>query len=425
MRRGAGAAKRLGVLAVLLGGLLASCSQAVRLAPTPTLYRGGAPYPVEGVPVAQRAPAASLLYVTDRARREDGAGYGFARSQSMAFGVARMRFGAANSWQAVLAESLGQRGARGLKLELLDTTEVVRWPATPLPIAEGDSQPVQEVLARYRSQSESFQQTLAREMRLTRQRNVVLFIHGYRSSFADAMGSLANVWHFSGRRGVPVLYSWPAGNPGLFGYFRDRESAEFSVYHLKEFLRLVAATPGLERIDLIAHSRGAEVATAALREMSIGLRAAGRDPRRALKIENLILAAPDIDLGIARQRLLAERFARNFGRISVYLNSDDRALALAQWLLTGTRFGRIDAGDLTAADRQIFARLGNVNFVNTRRAVGRTSHSYFRENPAVVSDIVQILRHDAAPGSPLRPLQPRPGPFWELAPDYLLAAESG
>ena len=35
---------------------------------------------------------------------------------------------------------------------------------------------------------------------------------------------IAELWHFLGRQGVPILYTWPAGFGGLRGYTRDRES---------------------------------------------------------------------------------------------------------------------------------------------------------------------------------------------------------
>ena len=128
---------------------------------------------------------------------------------------------------------------------------------------------------------------------------------------------------------VPMLYSWPSGSDGLFGYLTDRESGEFTIFHLKQFLRVLASTPGLRRIHIVAHSRGAAVAFTALREMIIEDRARGLDPVESLKIENLILAAPDVSFDIVGQRLVAERFGLAFGRLTVYINQSDDALKLA------------------------------------------------------------------------------------------------
>ena len=99
----------------------------------------------------------------------------------------------------------------------------------------------------------------------------------------------------------------------MFGYFADRESGEFTIFHLKEFVRLIASSPEVERIHILAHSRGTDVTTTALRELVIEARAAGKNPRESLRIANLVLAAPDIDFDVVRQRLMAEKFGPAIG----------------------------------------------------------------------------------------------------------------
>ena len=51
------------------------------------------------------------------------------------------------------------------------------------------------------------------------------------------------------------------------GYNVDRESGEFAVHHLKQAIRLIADTPGVEKLHLLAHSRGTDVLVTALREL--------------------------------------------------------------------------------------------------------------------------------------------------------------
>ena len=55
------------------------------------------------------------------------------------------------------------------------------------------------------------------------------------------------------------------------------------------------------------------------------------DLKKYFKIANLILAAPDLDYGVVRQRLLAEQFGTAFGQITVYTTSGDKALSLSQF----------------------------------------------------------------------------------------------
>ena len=82
---------------------------------------------------------------------------------------------------------------------------------------------------------------------------------------------MAELWHFLGRIGVPIIYTWPAGYPGLFGYTYDRESSEFTVNHFRELLTLMAGFPEIEKINLIAHSRGTDIAVTKDRYVDAGI----------------------------------------------------------------------------------------------------------------------------------------------------------
>jgi pimeloyl-ACP methyl ester carboxylesterase len=415
-----GWAGRLLAVALCLG--VGGCDQPVKLAQTPTLHRMGLGFPAEEVPVALRTVDPEILYVTDRRPDlEDGrvTGYGHARSDSMAFGVARVRFGEFDSWPALIARADATEGRRqSLITEGYD--ERLRFPETPLPYVVQNGRPIVEpgAAGAYRSAIAEFQRAVADRLRTAERKEVIIFIHGFNNDLDDGLATVASLWHFSGRFGVPVSYSWPAGNKGLTAYIKDRESGEFSIYHLKEFLRALAAVPGLEKVHIVAHSRGADVTTTALRELAIFEMGAGRDLRRTLKIETLILAAPDLDFGVVRQRLAAENAASSVGQVYIYINPRDGALGFAQALATGTRIGRLSPDDLTEKDWSELAQARNVHFINVEDAGGRIGHAYFRDNPAVLSDVVLILRTGALPGSDLRPLEPVRGQYWSLHRNY-------
>src|SRR6202012_1086510 len=117
---------------------------------------------------------------------------------------------------------------------------------------------------------------------------------------------MADLWHFLGRRGVPIAYSWPAGSTGALAYFYDRESSEFTVYHLKQMLRLVASCPEVQRVHIIGHSRGTDVVVSALRELHLEIRGSGRQTRDVLKLQTVVLAAPDLDVDVIIQRLTTD-----------------------------------------------------------------------------------------------------------------------
>ena len=196
-------------------------------------------------------------------------------------------------------------------------------------------------------------------------------------------------------------------------------SGEFSIFHLKETLRVLSDLPGLDRIHIVAHSRGTDVVTTALRELIIESRAAGRNPRDSLRVATLILAAPDLDFSVVRQRLIAEHFGPAFGRITVYMNPQDSALGLAQLLMAGTRFGRLSFDQLGDNEREIFRRIRNVHFINVSGVTGQSSHTYFRDNEEVLADMARVITTGAHPDDPSRSLDPAEANFWRLvqAPD--------
>jgi esterase/lipase superfamily enzyme len=273
-------------------------------------------------------------------------------------------------------------------------------------------------VAAYEGSVAAFRRELAARLATSDRKEAIVFVHGFNNDLDDGLATAASLWHFAGRIGVPVTYSWPAGNRGPTAYIKDREAGEFSIFHFKEFLRALAGTPGLQKIHLIAHSRGADVTTTALRELAIFERGAGRDMRRTLKVETLILAAPDLDFGVVRQRLAAENAAAVVGQVYIYLNPRDGALGVAQALATGTRIGRLQPEDLTEAEWADLGEIPNVHFINVEAAGGRIGHAYFRDNPAVLSDVVLTLRTGALPGSRERPLDPVRKQFWNLHANY-------
>ena len=254
----------------------------------------------------------------------------------------------------------------------------------------------------------------------TKKKEAYVFIHGYNNSFDHAVSVIAEIWHFLGREGIPIAYTWPAGLGGLRGYFYDRESGEFTVYHLKNFLKSLVACEELETIHLIAHSRGTDVIVTALRELFLEMKTELDDPTRKRKLGNLILAAPDLDLDVITQRIVAEEFIRHVTRLTMYMSKSDAAIGLSTWLFVSRhRVGRISRDDLPPFLQQRTDMVQNVSLINAQVDSGFIGHSYFYSHPAVSSDLVLLLRDGRAPGSENgRPLTDLQGVFWGLENDY-------
>ncbi len=402
---------------------IVGCSSERPLMPTPNLFIGAGKYPANEIPKNLQNPQIELLYVTDRTQETDPqaiAFYGAARSDAAAYGTVTVEISNASTWQDLVSASETKDRKRELLLHLGPVQERARFPPTPYPFSIVDGEIVDDEASRaaYQAAALKFRTDIVDRLERGQRDEVVLFIHGFNNTFQSSAFVLADIWHFIGRRGVPILYSWPAASGGLFGYFVDRESGEFTIFHLKQFLRLLGDIPQVRRLHIIAHSRGTDVMTTALRELVIESRAAGRKPFDDFRIANLVLAAPDLDFDIVRQRLIAEKFGPAIEQITIYTNQQDSALDWSEFLMSGVRFGRLDSTNLGQTEGQIFNTLKNVNIVNVENETSVLGHSYFRENPGVSSDIAILIRHGSRPGDAKRPLVHRVLNFWDLLVGY-------
>lgn len=400
-----------------------ACALGPQLAKPPNLYTQGTNYPAASVPSVLRSVTPSIFYVTDRKSvgRSPDNGYSSERSPSMAFGAAQVSFGA-KDWPELVARTHVDTAGRKFRLKIVSVEEQVQFDAVPRAVErlEGALRVKSQAADSYDAKTRSFQGKIRAEIKRTGNRRILIYVHGVQNAFDDSVTTLANLWHFSGRGSIPIAFTWPAGNKGPLGYFRDRASGDFSVFHAKELLRILAEMPEVADIDIVAHSRGTDVMTQALRELIIFQRGRGVAPKLGLKTGTLILAAADLDTGIARQRLLTERFSEAFEQVNVYVNPDDSALRLSSLITKSPRIGALKQDDFSPADIGEYAKERLIHFIRVEGAGSSDSHSYFRGNPAVLSDIVLALRSRAFPGGTLRPLEQDKDGIWVLQPNYPL-----
>lgn len=401
---------------------ISACQSATRLSQTPVILANAVVDPFKWVAEEQKTNKVDVFYATDRQPGETLNGrptYTYKRSKSLAFGSCVVEIGKNLPWKELIEQSETLRRTLSLPLSIQSVEEQGRFPETPLKVVDGGIDDPQDVAAQAEA-VEKIHREMARRLAQTPQKVAYVLVHGYNNSFDDAAFVMAEVWHFLGRGGVPVVYTWPAGIGGLRGYTYDRESGEFTNYHLKQFLKALATCPGLEKIQIISHSRGTDVITTALRELFIESRAAGRDPRTEYKIENLVLAAPDMDFDVVVQRGNAERIFFGVGRLTIYVSKYDRALGFSDWFFQGVRrLGQLGHDDLSDQMRANMAKIDRVDVINVTARTDFMGHGYFHTNPNVSADLVLLLRDNldagAAHGRPLQEVAPH---FWALPPGY-------
>ena len=364
---------RNGVVLLLAVIALAGCAGSRSLMPTPNLYTAGREEPFTQISSELKNNRVELFYVTDRKPEKDKNGalaYGYGRSNSAAFGTATVKIGENVTWKKLRKDSRRRERTEDLDLKMGPIIEKGRIPPTPLPfsVREGFYEHDPAAMKKVRAVEERFRKEVSRGLALTSRKEVIVFIHGFANTFEDAAFTLAELWHFMGREGVPILYTWPAGYGGPTGYTYDRESGEFTVYHLKLFLKALGRFDEIEKVHLIAHSRGTDVLATALRELFIESRATGIDPRKRFKIENLVLAAPDLDFSVIQQRTMSEPISPGIGQITIYVSQSDKALGLSSWLFGGLeRLGRLVASSLGKGQvAGVAASVDNANFIDLK-----------------------------------------------------------
>jgi esterase/lipase superfamily enzyme len=412
------------LLAVLL---LAGCAGRP-LMPTPNLYTAGAREPFALTPPELRSTRVDLLYVTDRVPQPDQSGnlaYGYERSLSMAFGSAIVEIGEGEAWEVLRADSRRREREKRWPLKLPGLHEQGRFPETPFPFSHQNGRIVRDAatLADQARTEQLLLQEVARRLSITPAKELLIYVHGYNNTFDDAAFTLAELWHFAGRTGVPLLYTWPAGRGGLTGYAYDRESGEFTIFHLKQLLRMLSRIPEIERIHLLAHSRGTDVLLSAVRELVIEARAGGKDPRKLYRIANLILAAPDLDVAVLSQRVIAEGMGSAADLVTIYASREDKAIGLAERLFgSALRLGRAGEGMMPADIATSVEGAVNVSLVESRSGGGLIDHGYFHSDPAASSDLILVIRDRRRPGPEHgRPLEPADVNLWVLPEGYPVA----
>lgn len=429
-----------GISLALIASSLAGCATTHPMMPTPTMYTGAQAKPLfTAVPAERRTPPLDILFITDRARAsapDEKLPYTADRSREVAFGSQTIEFGEGLDWDALVKASTAAERAAPLELTLGATKEHGRFPRTPyevVPTPAGLTR-APAVIDAHEKATQALQAEVARRLAASPRKELVLYVHGYHNTYEDAALTMGELCHYLGRELACGIFTWPAGGTRgiLLGYNVDYESSVFAVEHLRKAIRTIAGTPGLERLHLLAHSRGTELLATALSELSIEAYVLEGTLTSRFKINNIVLMSPDIDADVAPSKIfkilsdpdipygktanprLALKPSPDF-KLTVYVSPDDKALAASSILMGSImRLGRIQAETLPPHVIDQIRKLGLFDVIQFRGKADSFGHSYFVSNPHVSSDIVALLRYRLRPNEPGRPLDEIQRPFWRV-----------
>lgn len=382
---------------------------------------------------SQRSSAASnLLYVTDRSPVS-------ASGSKLSYGAERAIFLSFGS--VSLTSTRNSTTSKG-DLRVGAVSEVGRFPATPYGVVATANglRRTPEAVAAHEQAVSSLQTEVARRLAGARRKEVVVFVHGYNNSFDDAALATGEICRSLQNEFVCIVLTWPAGGSGgsFFGYNIDRESSEFAVADFKKAIRIIAETKGVERVHLLAHSRGTDVLASVIQQLAIEAYVSRSSLWQRYKIANAVFFAPDIDLDVASSKLFAWVSDPDlaFGskstpsalpsqgamHLTVYSSPRDEALK-ASTLISGSalRLGQLAVGRIPkdrseAASKWAGSHMGGlVDFIEFSGRGGFIGHSYFLSDPTVKADLVALIRDRAKAGDPRRQLVEIKRPFWLIS----------
>lgn len=249
--------------------------------------------------------------------------------------------------------------------------------------------------------ADKFFDRVTRISKISKKRELFIFVHGYGVTFDDALRRTAQLYYDIEFAGVPILYSWPSAG-SFFGYWADEETALLSAKNLKDFLIELTKRSNPDSIHLVGHSMGSRVVTNALAAIVA-------DPNIDLPaIDQLVFAAPDIYADYFKT--FASTLTKVANRITLYASSYDKALSLSKWFHWHTRAGEsgkditiikgVDTIDVSALDTNL------------------VGHFYYGDNRSVISDMFYLFRDKRSPAdrfgmiliTPEKPL------YWSFSP---------
>jgi esterase/lipase superfamily enzyme len=182
--------------------------------------------------------------------------------------------------------------------------------------------------------------------------------------------------HDSDADAVPILFSWPSRGRFL-DYKRDLDNASYSRSDLANLLEAAIDSQSINEVVVLAHSMGAWLTVEAIRQ--VALRRGGVPS----KVSSLILASPDLDVGVFRRQV--EDMGPKRPKITIFVARNDLALRLSRFISRGdARLGGIDPSQEDY--RRALSDLQGVTVLDLSALSSgdRVNHALFATSPEAV-----------------------------------------
>ncbi len=229
--------------------------------------------------------------------------------------------------------------------------------------------------------------------------HALFFLHGFNVTFEEAAVRAAQIGCDLKVPGATAFFSWPSRG-AVAAYPVDEATIEASERAITEFLVDFAQNCGADKVHVIAHSMGNRGLLRALQRI-----AANAETRGKVKFGQIFLAAPDLDSGLFLD--LARLYPEHSERTTLYASRHDLPVHLSAKLHDAPRAGYFTPYTVAPGVDTVAVPDFDIDLLG---------HSYFAQAEALLHDIYDLMRLDAAPGKRPRITAAVDGgvSFWKL-----------
>jgi esterase/lipase superfamily enzyme len=198
--------------------------------------------------------------------------------------------------------------------------------------------------------------------------------------------------------GITAFFSWPSRGR-IFPYMHDEEAVQVAEPHFIDFIDALAQAPGLEEINILAHSMGNRLLMRTIQEL-----ARAKTGLRRVTIGQVILAAADVpaEVFLARAEFYRDAAGK---RVTSYSCDRDLPLRMSRLLHRRNRVG---------LEPPIFICPGVDTISAAKLNLHGLGHGYYAETEALLYDMNELIHDNTHPNRRTRiePGKPEFGQYW-------------
>ena len=412
-------------LTVLILMALTACATptSIEMMPTPALYQDNIVDPFAHLPPSHQRTSMEVFYATGRNAIGSGGNttYGNTVDSQVHFGRALVRFGEGQlQWSELHHASLSTERTQQIAIYLdsvnpMSSITKVAVPADP----DGNQHTSPPV---YHAGLQPYFDAINAQLAQTRDQELLIYVHGTKVDFINAVTLTAELDHFTGRDFVTLAYAWPS-HQNILDYVIgiDKQRAVNASYQLKNLLILLAQHTNARKINILCYSAGGRVTSRALHELrqdNAELDSAALKAR--YRLGTIVFAAADVEVDRFLQRLPDISAVSDQTLITV--SDADNVLENARHVMGGAE--RVGSMGAESIEKRFISEhtLNNVYIIDVSRhkdirGFDIEGHHYWYRHPWMSSDILFLLLTHQSPEH--RGLSPsEDSGIWYFPPDY-------